>query len=63
MERERTKVPDDLRIRTFEYNITRTRTAGNPPVGRQAVRRLCSNRNGLFRSRNRLEGSRKQRTL
>ena len=24
---ERTKVPDDLRIRTFEYNITRTRTA------------------------------------
>ena len=52
---ERTKVPDDLRIRTFEYNITRTRTAGNPPVGRQAARRLCSNRNGLFRSRNRLK--------
>ena len=52
---ERTKVPDDLRIRTFEYNITRTRTTGNPPVGRQAARRLCSNRNGLFRSRNRLK--------
>ena len=28
---ERTKVPEDLRIRTFEYNITRTRTAGTPP--------------------------------
>ena len=42
---ERTKVPEDLRIRTFEYNITRTRTEGNPPVRRQVARRLCSNRN------------------
>ena len=28
---ERTKVLEDLRIRTFEDNITRTKTAGNPP--------------------------------